>query len=117
MAMAQQQELTAADTQAVHDSKDEDFENSLSGDIRVGKNDEVSQADTVDDEDVTDDDGFKVYLENLDADDDILSGNSHEDSIEKSSLFETVEYDDDDEKDDNDSKGDGQPRFKGFFKK
>lgn len=117
MAMAQQQELTVSDTGAVPDSRVEDFEISPSGDIRVGKNDEVSTTDTVEDEDVTDDDGFKVYLENLDADDDILSGNSDGSSSEKSSLFETVEYVDDDENDDNDTKGDTQPRFKGFFKK
>lgn len=113
MAMAQQQELSAADTEAVSDSLDE---------INTEQNDEILEItqtnEDEEEENDTNDDGFKVYLENLDADDDILSGDSDEDLSKENSLFETVEYDDDDDDDeDDDSKEDGQPRFKGFFKK
>ena len=98
MAMAQQQELNATDTEPVSDNLDEDPEQPPSDITNTEQDDTVSETtdtDEDDDADVAEDDGFKVYLDNLDADDDILSGDLNEESIEKNSLFETVEYDDD----------------------
>lgn len=121
MALAQQEELSAAETEAAPDSTDADSERTTSDEVSAGQDKEILEVtETVEDEEETEDEGFKVYLENLDAGDDVLLSGSYEDSSEKNSLFETIEYvddDDNDNDDDDESKEGGQPRFKGFFKK
>lgn len=54
------------------------------------------------------DDGFKLDLDDLDTDDEASAEN--DESASPKSVFETIEYDEDDD-------DDSQPRFRGFFKK
>ncbi len=105
-AMAQQQELITDDGEI-----EEIADGSASEDRQSSISEDSLKIDTDENEDEDDDEeGFKVYLDRLDTDEDIFSEALKNDTSEKANVFETFEYEDDD---DNDS----QPKFKGFFKK
>jgi cell division initiation protein len=116
-AMAQQQEMDDLQpNDESHDEEDDMEDQIIQAQVKTEVDEDEPEEEGSQDE--TDDDGFRVYLENLDADDETLSESAKEDAETGKSLFETVEYDEDDEDEDEDEKnGDTQPRFKGFFKK
>lgn len=62
-----------------------------------------------DEDDESSDDGFRLDLDELDTDENEASAEDRDTSSLKS-VFETIEYDEDDD-------DDSQPRFRGFFKK
>lgn len=131
-AMAQQQELSGADKGPESDvfetepeaADDFAFKPAVFEEDDTSKTDEFFESpeegeeenddETVESLDADESEGFKVFLENIDDDDDGLTNKSEDEPAAKTGSFETVEYA---EEDDDDDDGDSQPRFKGFFKK
>lgn len=119
-AMAQQQELSdSEDDTGAETPENEEYSSAVED---VEKSEEIQEDSGVaeiskEPSDFDDIGGFRVFLENLEDDDEIESaaGSSEEDE-DAGEMIETVEIDKDDD-DDDDDENEPQTGFKGFFRK